>query len=144
VKVLVYVAALQPDAGESTGELAGRMPSASNDIKNTKDGYLYLDPSKFAANFPDLPKAQAEFMAASQVPVSGTAFSAKVTVAAWHDKPSYAIVATQDRQLNPDLAHWMYQRSGAKVTEIKASHLLYISQPRAVAKVIEQAARAAK
>jgi pimeloyl-ACP methyl ester carboxylesterase len=144
VKALVYVAALQPDAGETTGELAGRMPSRSNDIKNTKDGYLYLDPSKFAANFPDLPKAQAEFMSASQVPVSGSAFSAKVTVAAWHDKPSYAIVATQDRQLNPDLAHWMYKRSGAKVTEIRASHLAYISQPRAVAKVIEEAARAAK
>jgi pimeloyl-ACP methyl ester carboxylesterase len=143
-KVLVYVAALQPDAGETTGELAGRMPSSSNDIKNTKDSYLYLDPSKFAANFPDLPKARAAFMAASQVPVSGAAFNAKVTVAAWHDKPSYAIVATQDRQLSPDLAHWMYKRSGAKVTEVNASHLVYISQPGAVAKVIEQAARAVK
>jgi len=144
VKALVYVAALQPDAGESTGELAGRMPSQSNDIKSTKDGYLYLDPSKFSTNFPDLPKTQVEFMAASQVPVSAAAFGAKVTVAAWHDKPSYAIVATQDRQLNPDLAHWMYNRSGAKVTEIKASHLVYISQPRTVAKVIEQAVRAVK
>ena len=144
VKALVYVAALQPDAGESTGELAGRMPSPSNDIKNTKDGFLYLEPAKFAANFPDLPKAQAEFMAASQVPVSGAAFGSKVTVAAWHDKPSYAILATRDRQLNPDLAHWMYKRSGAKVTEIRGSHLVYISQPRAVARVIEQAARAAR
>ncbi|MGH7125455.1 MAG: alpha/beta hydrolase, partial [Stellaceae bacterium] len=144
VKALVYVAALQPDVGESTGELAGRMPPPGNDIKSTKDGFLYLDLSKFAADFPDLPKAQADFMAASQVPVSGAALAAKVTVAAWHDKPSYAIVATQDRQLNPDLAHWMYKRSGAKVTEIKASHLVYISQPRAVAKVIEQAARAGK
>ncbi len=144
VKALVCVAALQPDAGESSGELAGRMPSPGNDIKNTKDGYLYLDPAKFAAAFPDLPKAQAEFMAASQVPVSSAAFGAKATVAAWHDKPSYAIVATQDRQLNPDLAHWMYKRSGAKVSEIKASHLVYVSQPRAVAKVIEQAAQAVK
>lgn len=144
VKALVYVAALQPDAGESTGELAGRMPPSSNDIKNTKDGFLFLDPSKFAANFPDLPKARAEFMAASQVPVSGAAFESKVTVAAWHDKPSYAIVATEDRQLNPDLAHWMYKRSGARVTEVRASHLVYISQPRAVAKVIEQAAQAVK
>lgn len=146
VKALVYVAALQPDMGESTGELAGRIPSASpnNDIKSTKDGYLYLDRSKFADNFPDVPKAQAAFIADSQVPVASAAFGAKVTVAAWHDKPSYAILATQDRQLNPDLAHWMYKRSGATVTEIKASHLVYISQPRAVAKVIEQAARAAK
>ena len=146
VKALVYVAALQPDVGESTGELASRMPPASpsNDIKSTTDGYLYLDRSKFADNFPDLPKAQAAFMAASQVPVAGGAFSAKVTLAAWHDKPSYAILATQDRQLSPDLAHWMYKRSGAKVTEIKASHLVYVSQPRAVARVIEQAARAAR
>ena len=144
VKALVYVAALQPDAGESTGELAGRMPPSSNDIKNTKDGFLFLDPSKFAANFPDLPKARAEFMAASQVPIAGAAFESKVTVAAWHDKPSYAIVATEDRQLNPDLAHWMYKRSGARVTEVRASHLVYISQPRAVAKVIEQAAQAVK
>ena len=146
VKALVYVAALQPDVGESTGELAGRVPPASpsNDIKSTKDGFLYLDPLKFAADFPDVPKAQAAFMATSQVPVSGAAFDAKVTIAAWHDKPSYAIVATQDRQLNPDLAHWMYKRSGAKVTEIKASHLVYISQPRAAAKVIEKAAQAAK
>jgi pimeloyl-ACP methyl ester carboxylesterase len=142
VKALVYVAALQPDVGESTGELAGRMPPSSNDIKSAKDGFLYLDPSKFAANFADLPKARAEFMAASQVPVSGAAFDAKVTVAAWHDKPCYAIVATRDQQLNPELARWMYQRSGAKVTEIRGSHLVYISQPRAVAKVIEQAARA--
>src|SRR5215470_5127324 len=137
VRALVYVAALQPDVGESTGELASRIPSPSNDIKSTKDGFLYLNPSRFRVNFPDLPKAQAAFMAASQVPVSGTAFSAKVTVSAWHDKPSYAILATEDRQLNPDLAHWMYKRSGAKVTEIKASHLVYVSQPRAVAKVIE-------
>jgi pimeloyl-ACP methyl ester carboxylesterase len=146
VSALVYVAALQPDAGESSGELAERMPPASpsNDIKSTKDGYLYLDQSMFAANFPDLPKAQADFMAASQVPVSGAAFGAKATVAAWHDKPSYAIVATQDRQLNPELARWMYKRSGAKVTEIKASHLVYVSHPRAVAELIEQAARSAK
>ena len=145
VKALVYVAALQPDAGESTGQLASSVPSPSNDIKSTKDGYLYLDPAKFAADFgADLPKAQAKFMAASQMPVSRAAFDAKVTVAAWHDKPSYAIVATEDRALSPDLARSMYKRSGAKVTEIRASHAIYMSQPRAVAKVIEQAARAVK
>ena len=146
VKALVYVAALQPDAGESTGDLVSRMPPASpsNDVKSTTDGYLYLDRSKFADNFPDLAKAQAEFMAASQVPVAGAAFGEKVTVAAWHDKPSFAILATRDRQLNPDLARWMYKRSGTEVTEIRASHLVYVSQPRAVAKVIEEAARAAK
>ena len=145
VKALVYVAALQPDVGETTGQLAPPMPPVSNDFKPTKDGFVFLDPAKFAADFgADLPKAQAEFMAHSQMPVSGAAFNAKLTAAAWRDKPSYAIVATQDRALNPEIARRMYKRSGAKVTEIKASHAVHISQPRAVADVIEAAARAAK
>jgi pimeloyl-ACP methyl ester carboxylesterase len=79
-------------------------------------------------------------MAHAQMPVAAAAFDAPVTVAAWHDKPSYGIVATADRALNPMLARWMYKRSGAKITEIKASHLVYISQPDAVASVIETAA----
>jgi pimeloyl-ACP methyl ester carboxylesterase len=76
------------------------------------------------------------------MPVAAAAFDAPVTVAAWRDKPSYGIVATADLALNPQLARWMYKRSGAEVTEIKASHLVYISQPGAVANVIERAARA--
>jgi len=64
-----------------------------------------------------------------------------VTVAAWRDKPSYGIIATEDRALNPKLARWMYERSGAQITEIKGSHLVYISEPGAVASVIEKAAR---
>src|SRR5207302_8471502 len=104
------------------------MPPVSNDFKPTKDGFVFLDPAKFAADFgADLPKAQAEFMAHSQMPVSGAAFSAKLTAAAWHDKPSYAIIATHDRALNPEIARRMYKRSGAKVTEIKASHAVHIS-----------------
>ena len=145
VKALVYVAALQPDAGETTGQLAPPMPPVSNDFKPTKDGFVFLDPAKFAADFgADLPKAQAEFMAHSQMPVSGAAFNAKLTAAAWRDKPSYAIVATQDRALNPELARWMAKRAGSKVTVLKASHAVHISHPRAVARVIETAARAVK
>jgi pimeloyl-ACP methyl ester carboxylesterase len=145
VKALVYVAALQPDAGETTGKLVASMPAPSNDLKTTKDGFVLLDATKFAADFAaDLPKAQAQFMAVSQMPVSGAAFGAPVTVAAWRSKPSYGIVATQDRALSPDLERWMYNRSGAKVTEIKASHAVYISKPRAVADVIKAAVRAAK
>jgi pimeloyl-ACP methyl ester carboxylesterase len=145
VKALVYVAALQPDTGESTGKLASSMPPPNNDLKPTKDGFVFLDPAKFAADFAaDLPKAQAKFMAISQMPVSGAAFDAPVAVAAWHDKRSYGIVATQDRALNPELERWMYKRSGAKMTEIKASHAVYLSKPRAVADVIEAAARAAR
>ena len=81
------------------------------------------------------------FVADSQMPVAAAAFDAPVAVAAWRDKPSYGIVATADHALNPKLAHWMYERSGARVTEIKASHLVYISHPGEVASVIEKAAR---
>ena len=144
VKSLVYVAALQPDTGESAGQLIASKPAVSNDIQPTKDGYLFLAPARFAADFAaDLPPAQAQFMAISQMPVAGAAFGAPTPVAAWRDKPSYAIVATEDKALNPDLERWMYARSHSKVTEIKASHAVYISQPRAVADVIEAAARAA-
>src|SRR5450631_38562 len=80
VKALVYVAALQPDVGETSGEVAPPKPPASNDLKPTKDGFVFLDPAKFAADFgADLPKALAGFMAHSQMPVSGAAFSAKMT-----------------------------------------------------------------
>jgi pimeloyl-ACP methyl ester carboxylesterase len=144
VRALVYVAALQPDVGETSNQLAASMPGAapSSDLKPTSDGFIFLDPSKFAADVAaDLPSAQASYMAHAQMPVAAAAFDAPVTVAAWRDKPSYGIVATADRALNPRLARWMYQRSGAKVTEIKASHLVYISHPGEVAVVIERAAR---
>jgi pimeloyl-ACP methyl ester carboxylesterase len=146
VRALVYVAALQPDVGETTNQLAASIPGEvpSSDLKPTKDGFIFIDPNKYAADVAtDLPPAQAEFMANSQMPVAAAAFDAPVTVAAWHDKPSYGIVATEDRALNPKLARWMYKRSGAKTTEIKANHLVYISQPNAVARVIETAARSA-
>ena len=122
--------------------MPGRVPSS--DFKPTKDGFIFIDPTKFATDVgADLPPAQAQFMANSQMPVAAAAFDAPVTVAAWHDKPSYGIVATADHALNPKLAHWMYKRSGARVTEIKASHLVYISHPAEVARVIEKAARSA-
>jgi pimeloyl-ACP methyl ester carboxylesterase len=146
VQALVYVAALQPDVGETTSQLAASMPGEvpSSHLKPTKDGFIFIDASKFAADVgSDLPPALAEYMSNSQMPVAAAAFDAPVTVAAWHDKPSYGIVATADRALNPMLARWMYKRSGAKTTEIKANHLVYISQPGVVARVIEMAARSA-
>jgi pimeloyl-ACP methyl ester carboxylesterase len=143
VKALVYVAALQPDVGETSSEVAPPRPPANGDLKQTQDGFVYLDPAKFAADFgADLPKAQAEFMAHSQMPVSGAAFNTRLTSAAWHDKPSYVIIATQDRALDPERAQWMAQRAGSQVTVIRASHAVHISQARAVARVIEKAARA--
>jgi pimeloyl-ACP methyl ester carboxylesterase len=143
VRALVYVAALQPDVGETTGKLAASIPGdlPSTDLKPTKDGFIFVDPAKFAEDVAaDLPPAQAAFMANAQMPVAAAAFDAPVTVAAWHDKPSFGIIATADRALNPKLARWMYTRSGAKITEINGSHLVYVSQPSAVASVIETAA----
>jgi pimeloyl-ACP methyl ester carboxylesterase len=143
VKALVYVAALQPDVGETSAEVAPPKKEASNDLRPTKDGFIFLDPAKFAADVgADLPKAQAEFMSRSQMPILGVAFSTKLTVAAWRDKPSYAIIATDDRELDPAIARRMANRAGSKVTLLEGSHLIHISHPRAVARVIETAARA--
>lgn len=146
VAALVYVAAVAPEVGESTAQLAMSVPAASNDIQPTKDGFLFLNSSRFAADFAaDVSPSEASFMARSQVAVSGAAFTTAVTTAAWHDKPSYGVVPTADRILNPDLERSLYKRAGAKVTEVKgASHAVFMSRPRAVADVIEQAAHAAQ
>jgi pimeloyl-ACP methyl ester carboxylesterase len=145
VKALVFVAGVLPDVGESLGQVIGTMPAPSNDIVATADGHLYFDRTKFNADFAgDLTPNRTNFLAASQVPATAAAFSTKITTAAWKSKPSYAIVSTEDRALSPDLQRWMYKRAGAKVTEVKGSHLVYISQPEAVAKVIIEAAQSAQ
>jgi pimeloyl-ACP methyl ester carboxylesterase len=142
VKALVYVAALQPDAGESPFELLTSKPAASQGVKFTTDGYAYLDPAHYQEDFAaDLPKADTAFMADSQMFVAVECLQTPVSVAAWQNKPSYAIVATEDRSLNPELQRFMYQRSNSKVTELVGSHAIYISQPEAVAAVIIAAAR---
>ena len=145
VKALVYVAGLQPDVDEISAEVYPPMSPAGEHLVATKDGFVSVDPAKFAADVgADLPKAQAEFMAHSQMPVRGTVFNTKLAVAAWRDKPSYAIIATQDRELAPELAQRMARRAGSKITFVNASHLVHISQPHAVARVIEAAAHAAE
>jgi pimeloyl-ACP methyl ester carboxylesterase len=147
VRVLVYVAALQPDIGETTNKLAASIPGTIpvSDFRLTRDGFIFIDPAKFAPDVAaDISPSLARYMANAQVPVAAATFDAPVTVAAWRNKPSYGIIATQDRALNPLLARWMYERSKAQITEIKASHLVYVSHPDAVARVIEQAARSAE
>lgn len=141
VKGLVYVAALEPSEGESVSQLLGSKPAPSNDIVSTRDGHLYVEPSKFAADFAaDLTTNRTAFMAVSQPQANSAAFNATASAAAWHSKPTWAVVTTDDHVLNPDLQRSMYERAGSKVTDIKASHLVYISQPELVAKVIEEAA----
>lgn len=138
---LVYVAAFQPDAGESPMDLAKKTPGASTAIKATADGYLYLDPARFHADFAaDLPARQAQFMAASQVMPAAQSFGVPITTAAWKAKPSWAVVATADRAINPDLERFMAKRAGSTTVEINSSHVAYMSHPSEVAKLIEQAA----
>ncbi|MBB6484434.1 alpha/beta fold hydrolase [Rhizobium lusitanum] len=140
---LVYVAAFQPDRGESLISLASSKPAGSMNIRETKDGqYLYLDPATFAADFAaDLPKDEAAFLAKSQVFASKAAFTAKIENPAWKTKKSWAVVASDDRSINPELERSMAKRAGSDVTEIKGSHAVFASQPEKVAAVIEKAAK---
>lgn len=140
---LVYIAAFLPDKGENTVKWVSAAPAAPEAGFTAPDkyGFVYFDPAKFHGGFAgDLSKAQSDFMCASQVPIIGAAFGEPVTEAAWKTKPSYGIVPTDDKALNPDTERQMYKRANAKITEIKGSHVIFISQPEAVAKVIIEAA----
>ncbi|QHS59980.1 alpha/beta hydrolase [Chitinophaga agri] len=143
VASLVYVAAFQPDKGENTIQWATSMPPApENGILAPDDkGFVYYDQAKFHDGFAgDLPRSETDFMYASQQPIAGASFGTPVTAAAWKTKPSYAIVATEDKSILPEVERNMYKRSGAKVTEIKGSHVVFISKPEEVARVIIAAA----
>ena len=141
VSRLVYVAALQPDVGETAGELLHKFPDRNTAVQPAGEGYLRLDPAKFAATFAaDVTPAEAKFMADSQLPIAQAIFGTPTTAAAWRTKPSYAILTTRDIAANPDLQRWMYERSGAKVTTVESSHAVYVSHPKIVARVIEEAA----
>lgn len=145
VKGLVYVAAVVPSVGESTLQLIESMPEPSSDLQTSFDGYIMVDQKKFGADLgADLTVNRTNFMAISQVPGTIGALRNAAAVAAWRNKPSWAVVATDDRFYSPDLERSMYQRAGAKVTEIKGSHLVFMSQPEQVAQVIEQAAQRLK
>lgn len=144
VNALVYIAAFVPDKGETTLNLIDKMPPASKGVKSTPDGYLYLDPAVFHADFcAELPEAQAHFMAQSQVVTAAEAFKTPISTAAWRSKPSWAMVSGADRAINPDLERWLYKRAGSHTVEVKgANHAVYMSHPKEVAKLIEQAASA--
>lgn len=145
VAALVYVAAFQPDVGESAFGLIASMSAmmAPDALLDLGDGFIIANPARFHEGFgADLPTEVTDFMAASQAPTLLEASETGVTEAAWRDKPSYGVVATQDRAVSPDLQRFMYKRSGATVTEVEASHMVQMSQPQAVADVIAAAARA--
>ena len=141
---LVYIAAFQPDNNESALQWFQTAPPAQeNGVLTPNDkGIVYYDKEKFHAGFcGDLSKAEAAFMYASQGAFYGECFVSPITNAAWRTKPTFGIVATEDKSINPDIQRTMYKRSNTKVTEIKGSHAVYISQPEKVAAVIAAAAQ---
>src|SRR5579863_10125352 len=141
---LVYIAAFIPDNGQSALDLLGQAPAANNDLRATNDGFLYIDPAKFAADFAaDLPPAEASFMAHSQMMLAKAAAAGTVTTAAWHKKKSWALIATLDHNINPDLERIMAKRAGSETIEVAGSHAVYVSKPDEVARLIERAAKAA-
>jgi len=145
VKSLVYISAFQPDVGESVEALSAKIPAANKSVGPVGDGFLAIDPDAFPSDFAsDVPAPVARFMAISQVPVAKEAFAAKATVAAWKQKPSYAVVSTQDRMINPDLERFMSKRARSETIELVGSHAIFLSQPREVAALIKKAAMEAK
>jgi len=146
VAALVYIAAFAADAGESVETLIQNPPAGAPvpPILPPHDGFLFLDRTKFAAAFAaDVNAELAAFMADSQVPWGVEALGGRVTEAAWKSKPRWYLVSTEDRMIPPDAQRSMAKRAGAKAVEVGGSHAVYVSQPAAVAGLIEQAAAGA-
>jgi pimeloyl-ACP methyl ester carboxylesterase len=143
VSALVYISAFAPDKGESVNTLLGTFPADGPQppILPPVDGFLFLDREKFAASFAgDLPAGQAAFMADSQVPWGVDALGGTISEASWRMKPSWYLVAGDDKMIPPPAQRMMAERTGATVTEVPGSHSVYLSQPQAVAALIKQAA----
>jgi len=140
---LVYITAFAPDAGESVNTLIKDPPPGAPvpPIQPPRDGFLFLDRSKFHASFAgDLDADTASFMADSQVPWGVQALDGKITIPAWRKKPSWYLIATDDRMIPPPAQRAMSKRAGATVIEMPGSHSVYVSQPGAVAAFITRAA----
>jgi len=145
VKALVYVAAFQPDVGESVDTLSAKMPAAGKSVGPVGDGFIAINSDAFPSDFAaGVPESVARFMAISQVPISAEAFGGKATVAAWKEKPSYAVIATQDRMINPDLERSMAKRAQSQTIELVGSHAIFLLHAGEVAALIAKAATAAK
>jgi pimeloyl-ACP methyl ester carboxylesterase len=143
VAALVYIAAFAPDTGESVNTLIADPPPGAPvpPILPPQEGFLFLDRDKFHASFAaDIPAEQAAFQADSQVPWGVDALGGTISEAAWRNKPSWYLVATDDRMIPPPAQRSMAERSGATVVEVAGSHSIFLSQPAAVAELIEQAA----
>jgi len=144
VAALVYVAAFAPDKGESVNALIKDPPPGAPvpPILPPQDGFLFLDRAKFRASFAaDVSADEAAFMADSQVPWGVEALGGTISEPAWKTKPSWYLLTTEDKMIPPDAQRAMSKRAGSTVVEVKASHSVYVSQPQAVASIIEKAAK---
>jgi pimeloyl-ACP methyl ester carboxylesterase len=144
---LVYITAFAPDKGESVATLIKNPPPGAPvpPILPPEDGFLFLDRAKFSASFAaDVEPEKAAFMADSQVPWGMEALAGEISEPAWRTKPSWYLVVTDDKMIPPDAQRAMSKRAGSKVVEVKGSHAVYVSQPEAVAALIEQAAKHVK
>jgi len=144
---LVYITAFAPDKGESVATLIKDPPPGAPvpPILPPQDGYLFLDSAKFPASFAaDVDAEKAAFMADSQVPWGLEALGGAITEPAWKTKPSWYLIVTEDKMIPPDAQRAMSKRAGSTVAEVKGSHAIYVSQPKAVATLIEQAAESLK
>ena len=140
---LVYITAFAPDRGESVSTLIKDPPPGAPvpPILPPQDGYLFLDKAKFPESFAgDVDKGRAAFMADSQVPWGVDALSGTISEPAWKTKPSWYLVATDDKMIPPAAQRFMSKRAGSTVVEVAGSHAIYVSQPNAVAALIEKAA----
>ncbi len=141
---LVYITAFAPDGGESVASLIKDPPPGAPvpPILPPTDGFLALDKAQFAASFAaDVAPEKADFMANSQVPWGVAALSGTISEPAWKAKPSWYLVATDDRMIPPAAQRLMSKRAGSSVVEVKGSHAIYVSQPKAVAELIQKAAK---
>lgn len=143
VAALVYIAAFQPGEGETVLQWLQTAPPAPENgvLPPDEKGIVYYAKDKFHPGFcADIPKDEADFMYASQGAFHAKGFLTPLTQAAWRDKPTYGVVATEDKSIAPEIQRKMYQRSNTKITEVNGSHVLYLSQTESVAKVIMEAA----
>jgi len=143
---LVYITAFAPDKGESVNSLIKDPPPDAPvpPILPPKDGYLFLDKSKFHASFAgDVESEKAAFMADSQVPWGVQALAGEISEPAWKSKPSWYLLVTEDKMIPPPAQRFMSERAGSTVVEVAGSHAIYVSRPDAVAALIKQAAQGA-
>ena len=146
VKALVYLAAFAPDSGVPIGAFGQQYPTQlGTALKPDAAGFLYIDPARFHELFAaDLPVAETNVAAATQKPIIGSVFGASVDQVAWKTIPSWYVVSQDDKAINPDEERFYAKRMKPHTTEIKASHVAFLSHPAEVVRLIEQAAGAGR